>query len=62
MEKRKASAGGIILNIVLILLNLALFSWIVLSWWGDREPKSTLDYYRDKGYDVSMFETEETGG
>lgn len=62
MGNRKASSDGRILNIVLVILNLAMFVWIVLSWRGEREPKSALDYYRAKGYDVSMFETEENGG
>ena len=61
MENRKASSGGRILNIVLLLLNLAVFVWIFLSWRGEQEPKSALDYYRAKGYDVSMFETGENG-
>ena len=62
MEDRNPSSSGRILNIVLLILNLAVFVWIVLSWRGEREPQSALDYYRDKGYDVSMFETEENGG
>ena len=62
MEDRNPSSGGRILNIILVLCNLAMLVWIVLSWRGELEPKSALDYYRDKGYDVSMFETEENGG
>ena len=62
MENKKSSSGGRILNIILILCNLAVFVWIILSWRGEQKPKSALEYYKDKGYDVSAFAAEENGG
>ena len=59
MGNGKASSGSRILNMVLLLLNLALFVWIVLSWRGQKhKPMSAEEYYSSLGYDVSVL----TGG
>lgn len=64
MEKKKTSSGRRILNVILLLCNLACLIWIFLSWRGeqDRKPKTALDYYRSRGYDVSEFENTEDDG
>lgn len=62
MEKGKSDKGGRILNIVLLLLNIACALWIFLSWREEQSSRTVLDYYRDRGVDVSDFETMENDG
>jgi len=44
------------------LLNLACLIWILVSWRGEQSKRTVLDYYRDRGVDVSDFETMENDG
>ena len=59
MENGKASVGRRVLNIILLLLNLACLIWILVSWRGEQSKRTVLDYYRERGVDVSDFETME---
>ena len=62
MENRKSSRGRRVLNIILLLLNIACALWIFLSWREEQSNRTVLDYYRDRGVDVSDFENTESGG
>jgi hypothetical protein len=62
MGNGKSSGGRRILNIILLLLNLACLIWILVSWRGEQGHRTVLDYYRDRGVDVSDFETMENDG
>ncbi len=62
MRNGKSSRGGMILNVILILLNLACLLWIILSWRGQQNDKAALDYYRDRGVDVIDFGSMENDG
>jgi hypothetical protein len=62
MENGKTSRGRRVLNIILLLLNIACFVWICLSWREEQNNKTILDYYRDRGVDVSEFESPENDG
>ena len=62
MRNGKSSRGGMILNVILLLLNLACLLWIILSWRGQQNDKAALDYYRDRGVDVSDFVSMENDG
>ncbi len=62
MQNGKSSRGGMILNIILILLNLACLLWIILSWRGQQNNKTAPDYYRDPGIEVSDSESMENDG
>ena len=62
MQNGKSSHGGMILNIILILLNLACLLWIILSWRGQQNNKTAPDYYRDPGIYVSDSESMENDG
>ena len=62
MENGKASRGRRVLNIILLLLNIACALWIFLSWREEQNNRTVLDYYRDRGVDVSDFENTESGG
>lgn len=62
MENGKTSVGRRVLNIILLLLNLACLIWILVSWRGEQGHRTVLDYYRDRGVDVSDFETMENDG
>ncbi len=62
MQKGKSSHGRVILNVILILLNLACLLWIILSWLGQQNNKTALDYYRDPGIYVSDSERMENDG
>ena len=62
MGNGKSSGGRRILNIILLLLNLACLIWILVSWRGEQGHRTVLDYYRDRGIDVSDFETMENDG
>ena len=62
MENGKTSVGRRVLNIILLLLNLACLIWILVSWRGEQAHRTVLDYYRDRGVDVSDFEYMENDG
>lgn len=62
MKSEKSAGGRRVLNIILLLLNIACALWIFLSWQGEQSGRSTLDYYRDRGIDVSEFENTENDG
>ena len=62
MENGKSSGGRRILNIILLLLNLACLIWILVSWREEQSKRTVLDYYRDRGVDVSEFEDAENDG
>ena len=62
MENGKTSRGRRVLNIILLLLNIACFVWICLSWQEEHNNKTILDYYRDRGVDVSDLESPENDG
>ena len=62
MENGKPAGGRRILNIILLLLNLACLIWILVSWREDQSDRTALDYYRDRGVDVSDFENTENDG
>ena len=62
MENGKTSVGRRVLNIILLLLNLACLIWILVSWRGEQGRRTVLDYYRSRGYDVSEFENTEDDG
>ena len=62
MDNGKKAGGRRVLNIILLLLNLACLVWILVSWREEQSGKSTLDYFRDRGVDVSEFENTEDGG
>jgi len=53
MDNGKSMGGGRILNVVLLLCDIALLVWIVVSWRGQNKPQPTSDYYSGLGYDVS---------
>lgn len=53
MENGKSSPGRRIFNGVLIILDLALLIWIVLSWRNQKKPLSTEEYYNNLGYDMN---------
>lgn len=62
MEKRESNIGRRVLNIILLLLNMACALWIFLSWQEEQSNRTVLDYYRDRGVDVSDFENTENDG
>ena len=62
MENGKTSVGRRVLNIILLLLNLACLIWILVSWRGEQGHRTVLDSYRDRGVDVSEFENLENDG
>ena len=62
MENGKTSVGRRVLNIILLLLNLACLIWILVSWRGEQSKRTILDYYRDRDVDVSEFENMENDG
>ena len=62
MEKGYSNNGRRVLNIILLLLNMACALWIFLSWREEQSNRTVLDYYRDRGVDVSDFENTENDG
>ncbi|MBR5366927.1 MAG: hypothetical protein IK132_11850 [Clostridia bacterium] len=61
MRNEKTSSSGRVLVIFLLLCNLAMIVWIVVSWRQANKPQSTVEYYSSLGYDVSSL-TGESGG
>ncbi len=61
-ENKKTPRGRRVLNVILLLLNIACFLWIFLSWREEQSSGTILDYYRDRGVDVSDFEHMENDG
>ena len=61
MKNRRKFSAGLILNIVLLILNLAMIAWIILSWRGEQKQQSALNNYRSISYDAVMSETAENG-
>ncbi|MBR2811154.1 MAG: hypothetical protein IKD69_07220 [Solobacterium sp.] len=61
MENDKNNNVRKILNIVLLLLNAACLVWILFSWRAEHR-QSQLDYYRNRGVDVTEFENTDHNG